>query len=472
MQLEDFGEHPAEDFGKLLPAEVRLIRGLRGYPDVEIDDAGFIVIGTDLPDAGDESRRIRAELIRWLALGGGVEAKTPERGLNVRGAWIDGLLDLRGASLCGDLGLPYCRFDARPMLLGARCASLFFNGAQLPGLDAARIVCSGSVVLLEAKASGEIRLLGAEIGGSLECSGALFEGEVDDDGEVGNALCADGVRVKGCVFLDKAKANGVVRLLGADIRGDLTCVEAVFDGMGGDALNAEGARITGSMFLYGGFKVTGGINFMDASCGALVDEEACWPDGATGWLHLSGFTYGALPSRAWDAESCLRWLKLNVNPFAKDGFHPQPYEQLAKVFRESGQSANARAVLIEKERLQRLSRRDRLRKQGARGKALALWRLFWDVLSGITVRYGRQPLWAFAMAHGRLVARHCDLLRRLPSRRHQAQLRRRPALARMDRLRGAARRAGQPDAVGRHPPRPARPGHADRPPAGIPARLL
>ena len=46
-------------------------------------------------------------------------------------------------------------------------------------------------------------------------------------------------------------------------------------------------------------------------------------------------------------------------------------------------------VLIEKERRQRAARRAR---EGLAGK---VWFGFWDRLLGVTVRYGRQPLWAF-----------------------------------------------------------------------------
>jgi hypothetical protein len=572
MEWLTLGDAPPPDFPDLRPAEIRLLRALRGEASgAEVDEDGYVVIGDDLPAAGDGDRAIRAGLIAFLARASDARAPMPGRGLRIAGAWIDrGALNLDGAKLSGDLGLLWCRFDQAPILRGAACASIYLNGAALPGLEGDGLRCSGSlfmrngftatgaVWLLGAQiggnlecigatlnggggyalnadrarvtggvflkggftATGAVRLLGAQIGGSLDCIGATLNGDGGDalnvdrarvtgsmflkggftatgkvrllgaeiggnldcngatlNGGGGYALGADGARVTGDVFLNAGfTATGEVRLLGAQIGGDLACDGATLNGGGGDALSAERARVTGAVFLRRGFTATGAVNFTGARIGAFVDELACWPtlgDGpGQGKIGLVGCVYGAIHSKDWDARSRIDWLSRCTTAHGDDGFHPQPYEQLAKVFRDSGHPEDARIVMIAKEKRQRLSRRDRLRKQGARGKALALWRLFWDVLSGITVRYGRQPLWAFAMAHGRLVARHCDLLRRLPSRRHQAQLRRRPALARMDRLRGAARRAGQPDAVGRHPPRPARPGHADRPPAGIPARLL
>lgn len=82
-----------------------------------------------------------------------------------------------------------------------------------------------------------------------------------------------------------------------------------------------------------------------------------------------------------------------TNKFGLD-FWPDPYEHCAKVLHEMGHGADARAILIEKERLQRLARRNRLRKAGhtpfANVMAVSDW------LTGVTTRYGRQPLLAFA----------------------------------------------------------------------------
>jgi hypothetical protein len=70
-------------------------------------------------------------------------------------------------------------------------------------------------------------------------------------------------------------------------------------------------------------------------------------------------------------------------------FWPQPYEQLANVLRDMGHEEDARAVLIEKERLQRRARRVRARNPMWR---FALWAK--DALLAVTLRYGRQPLLA------------------------------------------------------------------------------
>ena len=50
----------------------------------------------DRPDAAGDEHIIRAALIRFLALGGDAANSVHERGVQLRGAWIIGALDLQG----------------------------------------------------------------------------------------------------------------------------------------------------------------------------------------------------------------------------------------------------------------------------------------------------------------------------------------------------------------------------------------
>jgi len=398
MEWSKLSAAPPPDFPDLRPAEIRLLRALRGEAGgAEVDDDGHVVIGDDLPAVGDADRAIRAGLIAFLARAGDVRAPTSDRGLLIVGAWIDGgALDLEGAKLRGDLGLMRCRFDQAPILRGAACASIFLDGAVLPGLKGDRLRCSGSLLMRNGfTATGEVRLLGAQIGGNLECGGATL------DGGGGHALSADRARVTGDVFLNGGfTATGTVRLLGAQIGGILVCSGATLDGGGGYALNADRARVTGSVFLRDGFTATGAMVFTDAQIGAFADELACWPtlgDGpGQGKIGLVGCVYGGVHSEDWDASSRLDWLSRCKSAHGDDGFHPQPYEQLAKVFRESGHPEDARIVMIAKERLQRESRRARLAARGDWGRVLAALAVGRDEVLNYTVRYGRRPLLAFA----------------------------------------------------------------------------
>jgi hypothetical protein len=92
-----------------------------------------------------------------------------------------------------------------------------------------------------------------------------------------------------------------------------------------------------------------------------------------------------------DARRRLAWLARQSPGRWGEDFWPQPYEQLAHVFREMGHDEDARTVLVEKERLQRAARRART--------SNPLWRQLIhakDSLLGVTLGYGHNPLRSLA----------------------------------------------------------------------------
>lgn len=319
-------------FGNLLPAEARVLA--RMAEDEEV------VIGGDLPTEGDATRKIRAEFVAVLAHGGCEGAAPPPSGLHIRGAWIAGELDLRGPQIDLDLGLYDCRFDAPPLLRSARLANLYLNRSRLPGIVADGLETRGDVFLRGAVVQGEARFPGARLGGTLDCDGARFERE------------------------------------------------------GGKALFLQGAEVAGAFFLREGASVRGELDLSGARIEHINDDRACWP--GPGDLLLDRCRYGAFIGGPVDARSRLDWLALQDEAQFGQDFWPQPYEQLAKVFREMGHAADARAVLIRKEKLQRRARRARMTPPG---RALYALR---DGLLAVTLRYGRAPMlagaWLLALA--------------------------------------------------------------------------
>ena len=172
-----------------------------------------------------------------------------------------------------------------------------------------------------------------------------------------------------------------------------------------NALTAESTKIGGSVFLRNGFNAEGTVNFLGsdiskafqwrdalspekaaldlryAKVGTLWDDAASWPPA--GKLFLSGFTYDQLDNLApLDAKSRIEWLKRQ----SRESFLPQPYEQLASVFRTMGHEEEARNVLIQKSRdyahfTHRFSQE---------------W--FWYRFAGKLIGYGYKPWRAFFMS--------------------------------------------------------------------------
>lgn len=126
-----------------------------------------------------------------------------------------------------------------------------------PALELSQAAVENKLSLERSHVQGEVRLLGAQIGGDLDCSGATVlnpfrEGAIDS----GVALRADGAIVKGSLNLRNGfRAEGEVQLIGAEIGTDLDCARSVFEKPTPDprapycSLQADSITVGGSIFF-------------------------------------------------------------------------------------------------------------------------------------------------------------------------------------------------------------------------------
>ncbi|HRW60471.1 MAG TPA: hypothetical protein P5340_07440 [Defluviicoccus sp.] len=210
-------------------------------------------------------RALRADVLRALCLGLRPDWPLDPRGVRVRGARIDGLLDLEAATVAVQLVFWDCAFTGAPILRDATLKVLSLEGSRLPGLVGDGLTVQSSLFLCGTRASGEVRLLGAKIGNDLDCSDASF------DNPEGKALSADGLTTGGNVFLRNGfRAVGEVRLLGAKIGGDLECDRASFENPEGRTLNADGLTSGGCVFLRDRFRAVGEVRLLGARIGGSL----------------------------------------------------------------------------------------------------------------------------------------------------------------------------------------------------------
>ena len=327
-----------------------------------------------------KNRQIRAQVLRQLLTGEGCLDQTFGRPLAVRlrGASVRGRLNLGGRTVRCPLELYGCylggrldlakaeasdislrgshlaqRLSARRLRLmglnltgGFRCHSrvdlrwghiggqLDCEGATLSNPDgealtADRLTVDGSLSLSRAEVTGEVRLVGAHVGGQLDCEGATLSNPG------GEALHADRLTVDGSLFLRRAEVTGEVRLPGAHVGFQLVCQGATLSNPGGPALNLEGALVTGEVHMRPA-RLDGSINLIAARVGGWYDDRRTWPTA----LNLEGFVYDAIDGLEVTPKQRLRWLRHH-----QDGYLPQPYEQLASVYRRTGNDQAARTVV-------------------------------------------------------------------------------------------------------------------------------
>jgi hypothetical protein len=279
-------------------------------------------------------RSLRAEIVTWLCeiskswnpVGIGV--------IEIRGAKIEGELRLDNASINVVLRLLQCCIKGTIYLRNATLRTIDLEGTYLfptkviDDDSKKRIWC---IKATEAEINGSVRLKNgfsafgmidfdnSKINGNFQCSDGKFSNNA------GPAFSAKGADIIGDLSLDDGfKPNGDIRLRRVKVGGRLTVDPAINSSNANNHYNLD-------------------LRF--AQIGTLYHKWTVWP--TKGHLLLNGLVYNALgrpsndPKQIHDAG----WLQMQP----ENWFSAQPYEQLAKVLRTSGEQPAAKRVLIAKQ---------------------------------------------------------------------------------------------------------------------------
>ena len=297
------------------------------------------------------------------------------------------------------------------------CQNAEFINEDGIALNGDRLNVKGSIFLRKNfRAVGKISLIGATAGGDLDCTNGRFFSEG------AAALVADGLDVKGSIFLcsdvddsslqdDGFRIEGEARFRGVKIGRDLDCRRGTFINRNRVGLFANGLRVQGDVFLCDKLKAECKISLVSsridgflhytglissknvwldlryAKIHTLRDEKKSWPEN--GKLFLHGLVYDEIHNKAErDANSRIDWIQRQYEIQQLDDFWTQPYEQLAKMLRESGDDAGAKDILIAKNK-DKVARTKITRSQ---------W--FWYRLLGPRIGYGHRPSLALPWAIG------------------------------------------------------------------------
>jgi hypothetical protein len=306
-----------------------------------------------------------------------------------RRARITGFLDLSGARMSNPGGRAFFA-PVLTVAAGLFCHSetiftgevdltdghvsgiLDLSGAKLrnPGhtaLAASRLTVQGPVLCRDGfAADGEVTLRRAHITGFLD----LATARLSNPG--GYALFAPGITIDGpASFRDGTILDGRVSLDHAHITDGLDLAEASPTGDGTDALSC--AYLTARQLTLPVKPVAGITDLSHAQIGILTAH----PAGTPGGLAVDELTYDTL-TPLLPATQRIGWL---TN--AHEGYLPQPYEQLAACYRRLGHDADARTVLLAKQR----------HRHQHMPLPLRLWGLLQDTTTGYGYRPGRAALW-------------------------------------------------------------------------------
>jgi len=321
-------------------------------------------------------------------------AVTADRMRSDGGVFLDGGFTVEGAGHLGAVCLLAVRVGAQLSACGATVRNRTGPAVNADGLQA-----NGDVFFDEgftargAGDDGAVRLLAAQIGGQLRLSGATVRNRT------GPAVVADGLQASGDVFFDEgftargAGDDGAVSLHGAQIGGQLTLSGATVRNHTGPAIIANHLQTHESMFLDDGFTAEGGGDD-GAVClaGARIGGRF-YADGsvvtsrttpALRW-EFDGLTYSGVPLLA-DTKNREAWLDLLRN--GTPSYAAQPYQQLAAAYRADGHDSDVRAVLM-------AQRRDQVDRGG-----LGWADQWWARITGVLLGYGYQPWRALFLLAG------------------------------------------------------------------------
>ncbi|WKX69807.1 oxidoreductase [Streptomyces sp. XD-27] len=303
----------------------------------------------------------------------------------------------------GDLHLPRCVVENGIRLTDAHIGTdLLLNQLVVRRDRRGRsITADGLTVAQDFQAEmiesyGEVSMRGAQIGVSLSLRGSRLRNPYG-----GRALNAPQLTVERTLYLTAAGvsgspfSNGTTPPYGISsstpTRGTriqrFECEGGVRldDGRFGDAIDFEQARFilendqevslrrvqTPELRFLGERPEKGRVILSGAKVVNLVDKSVSWP--GPGGLAMAGFAYEHLiPRGHFPLSRRLEWVAA-----ATPEYSPDPYEMLATALRTSGEDADAREVLLAKQRRRR--------------ETLPVGAKTWGYLQDWTVAYGYRP---------------------------------------------------------------------------------
>ncbi|HKM65376.1 MAG TPA: hypothetical protein VJY39_23095 [Acidisphaera sp.] len=253
----------------LLPAEDRLLIAAVSGQDCVLGNGSR-------PQAPDESLRVRASFLRFLALGGDDAVRVHERGIVLVGAYVEGKLFLAGAHCTMALQFKKCFFDDTLALEYAHLLMILLDGSRVAGISGDLVQVDGHVLLQNGfLATGPVRFYGGRIEGDLDCRGATLQIDqpVPGAGPAGALICTN-TTIRGDLNLSKSgehgfHAKGQVRLVNAKIGGRLDADGARLDCKDNAALLANAATIGGAVSLQD-VRITGRLEFRQATIGGAL----------------------------------------------------------------------------------------------------------------------------------------------------------------------------------------------------------
>ncbi len=272
------------------------------------------------------SIEIRGEFLRFLVLGGDKDCLVHESGVDASYVYLSSNLDLRGCSNIRNFRLAKSVVNGFLLLDFAKTGSISLDGTEIFGICGNRVTVDGSIYCRHGFVSlRRTDISGCRISGSFACRGGQFKvGNQDPEKRERN-------------IHEKPKFYSL-RIEDGSIAGTLQ-------------LGPRHQRDYDDSAKQNKTKLESNISLKGTNCTAFIDHSETYEsltDRNKDELNIDGLTYQRIEGcNPFDVEFRTGWLRQQSCANALN-FRPQPYEQLAKVFREMGHEDEARKILLAK----------------------------------------------------------------------------------------------------------------------------
>jgi hypothetical protein len=302
----------------------------------------------------------------------------------LEGSLFKGKVDMALMKVAGNLHWDNATFENRVWLTNATVEGNFtaINATFCNIVDMALMKVAGNLHWDNATFEKAVYLPSAKVEGDLTAINAVFKYLINmNDVTVGQSLILTGAQLKQQFDMLSAEIGTNLLLDGATLEDQ---IDATFISIGGEI------RLVSSDHSHPSWGERGGLVLRNAQADAIQDrqkrngagDQNAWPK--EGKLELDGFRYEYLDteddSREDVSDWYIAWLKRDAT------FTPQPYQQLARVFRETGNYEKANYILYTV-------------RQRERSEASSWWRwgtlmlLEWTIGYGIGIGYFRVLGW-------------------------------------------------------------------------------
>ncbi|MFK7608346.1 MULTISPECIES: membrane-associated oxidoreductase [unclassified Pseudomonas] len=243
------------DFGTLFELEKQLLAACQ--------KGGVAQGDVECPEHATTQNKVRAGFLRFLLLGAEDGIAIHENGIQLGKAFIVGALDLRSATVAYAFTLRSCTLTRITAFSGAQFKqTVNLHGSHLKGLKAYGMSVRGDFIATNIQTLHAVNIDSVSVGGEVNFSGALFKTGSN------MSLSATDAIIRGGLFLtDGFTAEGLVRVVGAEVGGQFNCRAGTFLNEK-VSLDAGNIKVGRGVFLVSGFKSFGELSFIAATVSA------------------------------------------------------------------------------------------------------------------------------------------------------------------------------------------------------------